>query len=367
MKLMPILKKILLVIVSPLFVILLLATAFDVGFVRTATHPAAVKKIISDSGIYSAVVPALLQQTKTISTDYGMISTADPEVKNAANSALPPQFVQQNTEMAIDNIYQWLDGRIAQPDFTIDLAGSKTLFANKIADTVQSRLSILPPCNLAQTQALIRGGQFDAFNATCLPPGVSPASTAEQVRSALAGEPDFLGNTTLTPADVKNGGSQQSIFADQLKNAPRQYRAFKKTPSILTALTILAGLGVIFLSSSWTKGLRHIGIDLLIVGVIMLAGAWALNSAAAKGIAPKIKVGNAGLQQDVRNLATALIQQIDKNYWFFGGLYAGIGALAIAGGEYFRRRAVPASPPDTLEAGSKPSKPAKADQDVDRQ
>ena len=212
---------------------------------------------------------------------------------------------------------------------------------------------------------LAQSGQFDAFNATCLPAGISPITTAEQVRAALASEQDFLGNTTLTPTDVKNGGSQQSIFTDQLKDAPKQYQAVKKTPLILTALTILAGLGVVFLSSGWPKGLRHMGIDLLIIGVIMLAGAWALNQAATKDIVPKIKVDNVALQQDVRNLATDLVQQIDKNYWFFGGLYSVLGAAAITGGEVFRRRqslsAEPAEPmPITATATKDKPRPSKS-------
>ena len=351
---MPILKKILLGILSPLFIILLFATAFDVGFTHTATNPATVKRLISDSGIYHSVVPAVLQQTKSISTAYGAVLATDPSIQSAANSALPPLFIQQNTEMVIDNTYDWLNGKIAEPDFKIDLSGSKTLFANKIADTVQGRLSSLPACSRSQSLATAQSGQIDAFNITCLPIGVSPVTVAEQVRASLAGQQDFLSNTTVTAADIKNNGSNQSIFTNQLKNAPVQYQRAKKTPALLILLTILAGAGIVFLSRTWQTGLRHIGINLVIVGVLMLVFSWALNRIVSTKVVPKIKVNNLVLQQDIHNLATDLVQQIDKNYWYFGSIYSVLGAGAIAGAEIFRRRT--ASPPEIADSTAKANK-----------
>lgn len=340
---MHILKKLALWLLSPLFVILLFATAFDVGFVRVATHPATVKKLAADSGIYNAVVPNLLAQTKTISTNYGTASTADPIITKAANSALPPQFIQQNTETAIDNVYEWLDGTIARPNFSIDLSGSKTLFANKVADALETKLSSLLACSAAQSREVAQGAPFDVFNATCSPGGSDPDGIIEQLRSSLASEQGFLPSSTINPSQVKNGGSSQSIFDGQLKNAPKQYQDLKKTPLILALLTILTGVGIVFLSSTWQKGLRHIGINLVVIGLIMLAFSWALNRAVSTDIAPKIRIDNATLQQDIRNLVTELAQQIDKNYWYFGAGYALVGAGAVATAEVFRRRAQPVS------------------------
>src|SRR5665213_3776080 len=107
---MDILKKLALGVLSPLFIVLLFATAFDIGFVRTATHPVTVKKLVAESGIYDSVVPSVLQQTKSIQTDVGTISASDPAIQKAANAAISPQFVKQNTETAIDSVYKWLDG-----------------------------------------------------------------------------------------------------------------------------------------------------------------------------------------------------------------------------------------------------------------
>jgi hypothetical protein len=348
---MDIFKKFALIILSPLFIFLLFATAFDIGFVRTTTHPATVKKLVAESGIYNSVIPNLLQQTKSINTNVGAIDTSNPLIKKAANQAITPQYVQQNTEAAIDSVYKWLDGGVAQPDFKIDLNGVKDSFASNAASSVQQQLASLPACTTAAEAA------FNALNATCLPRGVSPASAAAQLKDSLISNQDFLNQTNLTAANIKNNGSNKSIFQDQLKDAPKQYQKAKKTPFILGLLTILAGVGIVLLSSTWQKGFRHVGLNLVIIGLLMLLFSYVLNRGVHDQLVPKIKLDNALLQTDVRNLVSDLTRQIDKNYWFFGGLYTVLGAAAI-GSEMFIGRGP--RHPKTVESTATPKSTAGA-------
>jgi hypothetical protein len=331
-------KKVALGFLSPLFIFLLFATAFDIGFVKVATHPDTVKRLVAESGMYDSVVPNILHQTQSISTAYGNIPVSDPAIKKAANVALSPRYIQQNTEIVIDNIYDWLDGKIAQPNFKIDLSGAKTLFANNIADSLQKRLSALPACSLAESRNIALSGTYDAYNASCLPRGISPATVAEQVKSGVVNSDSFLNQTSLGSADITNGSNHQSIF-DQagVKNIPAQYQRLKMTPWILSILTVLAAAGIILLSPTWQKGLKHIGVNLLIIGVVMLIFSWAINRTADKDIVSKIKVNDMVLQQDLRTLASDIIQQIDKNYWLFGVIYTAAGALAFGGSWYLAK------------------------------
>jgi hypothetical protein len=311
---MPAVKKIALGILSPLFIFLLFATAFYIGLARTVTHPETVKKLVSESGIYSAVAPSLLEQAKSISTSYGNIPTTDPDLKKAANTALPPRFIQQNTEMAIDNVYHWLDGDIAQPNFNIDLSGAKTLFANNIADALQKRLDALPACSAAESRSIAQSGNFDAYNAACLPRGIDSAAAAEQVKASIVSGDGFLSDTNLSASNIKNGDSTQPIFEQAgVKNIPTQYQRAKKAPIILSILTVLCGVAVVILSSTWQKGLRHIGINLVVVGALMLVFSYTLGWIVSTKVVPKIKFDNIILQSDIRNLVVDLGQQIDKN------------------------------------------------------
>lgn len=345
--LMPVARKIGLAILSPLFVFLLFATAFDIGFVNIATHPTEVKKMVAESGVYSAVVPNVLSQVKSIPTSYGDISTDNPLVQKATRASLSPMYIQQNTELAIDNIYQWLDGKISQPNFNIDLSGVKTLFANNIADSLQKQLAALPACSLAQSRAIAAAGSFDAVNATCLPRGVSPVAIAEQVQAGIVNQQDFLKDTTVGTASLKTPDGQPVFEQKGVKDIPKQYQNAKKSPWILSILTVLAGAGIVFLSSSRQKGLRHIGINLLVIGAVMLVFAWILNRTVNTEIIPKIKVDNAIFQQDIRALITDVAQRIDKNYWLFGGLYFVLGAATVTGALLAAWRQGPGTPDNT--------------------
>ncbi len=344
-------RKVGLAILSPLFIFLLFATAFDVGFVRTATHPNIVKKLVAESGIYDSVVPNILSQNPQITTSLGTISSSDPTVTKAANTALSPSYIEKSTETAIDSIYAWLDGKTTQPDFKLDLSGAKNDFASNIAASVQQKLSSLPPCTTAQNLAIARSGQYDYFNATCLPRGVGPAAAATQVQTSIAHSQDFLNQPTISANNIGSIGAStacqgvqtcgNSKFFIDHQNIPKQYQRAKKTPIILSILTILCGAGIVLLSSSWQRGLRHVGINLVIIGAIMLVFSWALNRTVSTQVVPKIKIDNALFQKDVRSLVTDLTQQVDKNYWYFGAVYLAVGVSSIAVSEILQRRMGP--------------------------
>jgi hypothetical protein len=349
MLLMPTAKKIGLSILSSLFVFLLFAAAFDIGLVRTFTHPDTVKRLVKESGVYNGVVPNVLTQTKNIPTAYGDIPVSDPAITRAVNAALPPGYIQENTELAMDNIYDWLDGQIPQPNFNIDFSGAKTLFANNIADSLQKRMATLPACSAAQSLAIAQSGSFNAYSATCVPRGVSPSVVAEQVRNSIIGQGEFLKNTNISALSIKDS-SGHPLFSSQLASAPRYYQWLKKLPIILGILTILCALGVVFLSSTWQRGLRHIGVVLMVIGLIMLLFSWGFNRAVNKDITPKINVNNAILQQDLRALIPDVGRQIGNNYRFFGGLYIILGVVSIATAQLAGRKPGPESR-GSMEAG----------------
>ena len=337
---MTILRRIFLSLLSPFFIFLLFATAFDVGFVRTATHPATVKKLVADSGIYNTVVSSSLQQLKSINTSAGTIDSNNPLVQKAANQAVTPMYVQQQAESAIDNVYQWLNGDVAQPNFKIDLNAQKDQFAKNAASSLQQQLAGLPRCT---TAAQIQS--YNVLNATCLPPGVTAQNVSSQIQSDLSNS-DFLSQANISTANIQNDKTGKSVF-DQpnVQNIPKKYQLAKKTPFILTVLLVLTGLGVIFLSKTWQIGLRHVGINLVVIGVLMLALSYFLPRVVSTQVAPKLHLNSADLKLDLNKVVNDVAQQIDKNYWFFGGLYTIVGAGAIVGSEIHRRKHAPAPHP----------------------
>lgn len=323
--LMQFLRKFLLVLITPLFSLLLFATAFNMGLLRTVNQPANVKKIIADSGVYDTAVNGLLEQAKQISDKGdGSVSLNNPIIHSAANTTFTPQFLQTNTETVLDSVYAWLNGKTPQPDFKIDLTDPKNQFAAAVAKSVETRAASLPACTATNTPS-----DFDGLTAKCLPAGLTPAAAGNEVQANIVGGKGFLDHPVINANSVKSSNSKRSIFTDQLKDVPKQYQRVKKVPLVLSILTLLVAVAIVFLSSSRRKGLRHVGVSLLVIGGFMLAFAWALNWGVSKKAVPKITLNNAVVQKDIRNLVTDVSQKIDQNYWFFGGLYAGLGVLAI--------------------------------------
>lgn len=359
-------RKALIVLLAPLLSFLLFATALDFGIVHTAGHPASVKKIIADSGIYKTAVPAALDQAKTASGNGGEVSLTDPAVKAAATTTFTPQFLQTTTENVIDSVYRWLDGKTTVPDFNIDLTPQKATFADAIGQAAQTRAATLPRCT-----SLPQSSSFDAFSATCLPAGVTAAQAGDEAKASILSGKGFLENPVINAASVKSSGSNQSIFTDKLKNAPHQYQHAKKTPYILAVLAILVGTAIVFLSTNRRRGLRRVGIILAGVGIFMLIFAWALNYGVNQKALPKVKFDNAVMQADLKTLISDVVKAVDKNYWLFGIIYTVLGASAIGGPMLMDKRLKPAhakaSGPETTtqetppseEPATEPKKPTK--------
>jgi hypothetical protein len=353
-------KRALLVIISPLLPLLLFATALDWGIVQTVGSPTDVKKIVAESGLYKNVVPSLLDQMKQLDTNVGQVPTNDPTVRQAANQSLTPAAVQSNAESAIDSIYAWLDGKTPQPNFKIDLSGVQTDFANNLAAAIEAKAAALPVCTTPYTST-----SFDVYSATCLPAGLTPAAVAAQAKNDVAGGGGFIDKPVITANDVKGSDPGKSAFASQWKSLPTQYQRLKKTPYILILLTLLAAAAIILLSINRWRGLRRIGLTMVIVGLFMLFFSWGLNRANTNYIQQKITISNSAMQTDIRKLVTDIVQRVDKNYWTFGGIYTALGAAALASPAFIRRRnglaqAHPAPvDADTEDPGSaKDSKPA---------
>jgi hypothetical protein len=315
-------RKALLVLVGVAFPALLFATAFDFGVLHVVGSPTPVKKILSDSGIYNSVVGSALDQAKKSSTGGSEVSLTDPLIKKAAEDSFSPQVVKDSTEKVIDGVYDWLDGKSAQPDFNVDLSSVKSSFAENAAGAAKFRAESLPACTALPDTT-------DPLSITCLPQGVTPAQVADQVKNNVLTGQGFLEHPNITASSVKSEGSDQSVFDNKLKDTPKQYQRVKKTPFILATLTVAAILAIIFLSVTRRKGLRHVGVTMSVVGAFMLLFAWGLNRVAVHNAIPKISMDNKVLQSNVQHLATDLVHSVDKNYWVFGAIYLGLGVLAI--------------------------------------
>lgn len=342
---MNILRKALLVFTGGLFALALWLLAVDIGLVKTFSQPDNVKKMVADSGLYGEVVPGLLEQIakeNPQSADTGEVPLTNPIVKEAAQEAFSPQFLQTNVESIIDSLYNWLEGKTAEPEFNVNLEPAKLSFANLVAQKLEARLKSLPACPAGtQTQ------NFDYYNATCLPRGTTAAAAAQQVKGQVNGSQDFLADTAVTPADIKQSNSNQSIFEGQLKDLPQAWEHFKRSPIYLAVLAVLLSLVIILLSQSRRRGIKRVGITLLAVGIIILIFSLLLGTA---GKNKQINLDNKALSEKLNTLIEDIANNVGNSYMWLGGIYTALGLAAVAGTMFVGRAKGPTKPAAEPEA-----------------
>ena len=316
-------RKFVLVLAVPLLIILLFATAGSTASLTVITDSAKVKAALTKSKIYQSVVPAVLDEAGQISAGGEEVPLGETVVRQAAEKTFTPQFVQQNAEAVIDSIYAWLNGDTPVPDFEIDLAATKATFAANVADAVEAQLASLPACT--------SGGipdDFDPFTATCLPAGMDPTSLSAAIEENITSGTGFLDDEVITADSLKQGGDAKSVFASELKQFPDVYQRLKLAPIVLGVLTLLLALAVILLSASKRKGLQRVGIVLVVVGIILLAAAYDLTRLVGEGL-ERLTLESQVLEDSLRTLALELTKEVGKIYWIFGGVYTGLGVVAI--------------------------------------
>ncbi|MBX4190913.1 hypothetical protein KW794_02385 [Candidatus Saccharibacteria bacterium] len=349
---MHILRRAALVALAAVLPFILFLLAFDYWVINTASHPTAIKKIVADSGIYATFTQSALEQANAKAGGKDVVSLLDPAVKTAAQQALSPQFLQQSTENIIDGTYHWLDGRVAQPDFKIDLSSKKTDIATLVADHARQAAAQLPICARGIPTPDIN--TFDVFNASCLPRGVTPDQIAAQVKDELLKNQEFLKEPVITADKLKDSQTGQSVFEkENIKQVPDYYQLAKKTPIILAVLAILILAGIVFLSPTRSKGLRRVGIVLLVIGVLMMVFSYWLRQADIQNrimLDSKNGINNEQIVKSLRSVVKDLASLVGNNYWFFGGLYTVLGVSSLAYAYYFSRHT-----PKSV----KPSKPSK--------
>jgi hypothetical protein len=320
---MEFIRKFVLVLVIPLLIVLLYLTAASTAGVTVFTDSVKIKAALTKSQIYQSVVPAVLDEAGEISAGGQEVPLGEAVVRQAAEKTFTPQFIQQNTEAVIDSIYVWLNGDSPVPDFAIDLTATKASFATNVADAVEAQLASLPACP--------SGGvpdNFDPFTATCLPPGMDPASSAATVEENILSGTGFLDDEVITADSLNMGDEAKSVFADELKQFPDVYQSFKLAPIVIGFLALFLAAAVVLLSASKRKGVQRVGIVLVVVGVILLAVAYDAHRLVGE-VMEKLNLDSQVLEDSLRTLAVELAKEVSKIYWIFGGVYTGLGVLAI--------------------------------------
>lgn len=321
------LRKICIAICVPLLSLSLFFLLASIAFNAYFGSPTPLKKTLAASRIYDHVVESILNSAKDKSENQTeeKLPIDIPEVKNAAQQSFSPQFVQQSTEKIIDGVFGWLDGTTSEPQFSIDIASSRTSFIENVANAAVTHVQALPVC----TTPPDTNPMDNPFDATCRPPNFDPTAIKQEILSKLNSEDSPLANDTLTFADLQ--GKDEKPINEKLAVVPKAYQISKRVPYILAVIALLFSGAIFFLHRSHQRALKTLGTTFTTTGVTVLVLSlisWFISRQA------KFSGGNIDqtLQQDLLRGFKALTESFSRAIFIGSTAYIliGVGLLLLA-------------------------------------
>ena len=291
------------------------------------SKPTRLEGWLKDSGLYSRFVDnAITQAQKSESKDTGTsgVSGHDEAVRLAAESTFSPQLLQSSVNTFIDSNYAWLQGKTTKPEFVIDLTQARQTFAEKVGKYAETRLATLPACTSLQQAQLINPNDIDALAVSCRPAGVTPAAAGAQVTQKILTSDDFLSKPVLTaetinPRDDK-GGSQP--YYTKLAKLPQAYRLGQKLPLIFSIMALVTTLGIVLIAPSRRRGVRRVGVMLLLAGAILVVTKFTADMVFTKVEDRVFNNSSVGqIQQSLLDFAQRVQHQIVGVNLYFGTFF----------------------------------------------
>lgn len=250
------------------FFVLFLVIALVGGTFSRLAQPQRLETWLDKSGLYQKLPTALINQAQISQTGAQETTTnfTDPLVRQAASTALSPEFLKQSSSEVVDGTFAWLKGAATEPKFSIELQPVKEKFADSLATNLTNRYQALPVCGTAQLPA-----STDPFTIDCRPSmGVDINQVVAEEKAKILQDPNFLGKPTLSASTVWSYGQNGSEKMLQNSNLPKAYQALQLLPVIAAGILLVLAIGIVFLSADKRSGVRKIGWRLTIVGVLWL-------------------------------------------------------------------------------------------------
>lgn len=257
---------------SFLLLVGLLGGALATSAKLNLTHPDKVENWLSQSRLYGHFVKGIIEQSEkeTIDNQSGSVSLNDAAVQKAAQSAFPPQLLEQNVNTFLESNYAWLEGKTATPEFKIDLTAAKQSFAEQVGQYVRVYTAGLPVCNASQL-ATLQTQQTDPLLATCRPPTLTPEVAGAEVSKELESSGDFLSNPVVTARTINPEATDQTQpYYEKLAHLPQVYQLAGKLPWIFGALALLSAISIVFIAPVKRAGLRRIAVLLASSGAVLI-------------------------------------------------------------------------------------------------
>lgn len=241
---------------SLFFVIGAFAFVFLIGNEQT------LKDTLVESEIYNKFIPSIidanLDQTRD---DLSSLPLDDINVRSIIRQSFAPQTLREQTEVVIDDVYAWLEGRTDYLEFSYDFTESKEAMNNGIANYAAQRVLSLPDCEVAFAEV-------NVFNVDCKPAGFSFEFVRSQVLNDLQSS-DFLKSPIINQDNLPKSPDGKTL-EEQYSYVPTIFQILQGGIFISIILVVLSATLFVYVRRPLSKGFQALGRDLLSNGVMLI-------------------------------------------------------------------------------------------------
>jgi hypothetical protein len=326
---MQFLRKLGLGLALALYMPLLLLLPTMVSLNATIVKPTFVKETLVKAQFYEGLNSFIVEQ---VSKNPDMAGNA--LLITSIQQAASPAELQKIIEPPVDGIYKWLDNPEEKFDVKVSFEPLKQNFIRIMEQNLQTKLTTLPRCPTRSVPST------DPFEMTCLPQGVSVQQVLDQAKAEAEQNKEILGEEQgislgePAPAPQAEGTTQPTnkketpqFDTNQLKFYAKLYKWVKVGTPWIIGLTVLATLGIALLSKPRYKGLRRLGVLLIISGVILLATSL-VTAFALRTFLPTPATGGS-LTAAGSKVADIISKRVLSISQIFTMVYAGVGIVSI--------------------------------------
>lgn len=269
-----------------------------------------IEKALENSGVYNNFTNAVLDQSVSENNDaQAKALLVDPGVRKAINESFSAEILQTDTEMITNGVFDWLEGKTAQPQFSIDLKEPRDKLVTNLTAYAKQRVDTLPTCTLDQIKQLQTDQNL--LNLQCRPPGLDTDKAAKQFSDDILKNTDFISKQTITASDISKDETGQNFFQKQSK-VPDAYHLFTISPFIIGGFGTLMAAALVLLHDKKRAGIASISWTVLGAGVFWLIGAVAYTFIFQHLNQNIPSIANAAFKQSISSLITTLANDLTR-------------------------------------------------------
>lgn len=232
----------------------------------TLLNPPLVKGWIHDSGVYNTAIGTLVQPSATS----GITPLTTDVAKQALANTFTPNYLQQQTEQTLNNVYDWLEGKTTTISFSIPVDAQQGTLIQQLAQGMEPAIAQLPVCTSPE--------QLAGQGVQCRPGDQSPSQFAQEL-AQQAVTSSHLAASPITAQDLAQTGvtNNQTAQDQAILNQLPAYRAWlEQLLWLLPAVAALCAFVIFFVATDKLREFMRLSRHIFFSALLTVLFGWGM-------------------------------------------------------------------------------------------